>query len=863
MMRHLRIPILLLALLPWLPSRLLAQTLDPAFHIPAIYGEASITDAAQMPNGQFVVAGSFTRINGQAGKGLARFSAAGVEDQAFRQNLSTATVTVEKLIPMTNGQLLVQGDYQAGTVQRHYLFRLNADGTLDATLNLVFAGSYPYPNVVQTIVQPDGRILIMGYLTGNSNAEIFRLLSNGTRDTSFSVALGTGSQDTQMLLQPDGKIVLGGDILQVNGVTNYFIARLNSDGSTDTGFQSAAYTNARLYIYTIALDATGALLVGGAAANVIGGQPCSLFRLLSTGALDPTFTAPTTVNARDCKRVVVQPNGQLAVLANTYSTATQAVFSYGSQLVHLQANGALDTAFQPGTGPDGALNEIRSLANGSLLTWGSINNFAGQRCTLALVQPTGGIDIGFAPLLQEPAQVHKIVRQQDGKLLIAGRFNSIDGHLTDRIARLLPTGQPDLTFSWRQPNSATWDLTALAVQADGRILVAGTTANTNIFSSTNLPNEQVFVRLGISGSQDPGFVPAVAFNQQPTAGVRLLAEQANGQLVVGGTFTDAAGKANLTRLLPSGSVDPAFTPPASQPVIYSGLVQANGTIACVVPVAGVPYSQTIERLLPGGTSDPAFAYTPPAQGPATGLPYTGLEQLFQVPATGDYIASGVLSATQVLARVTANGASASGFAAPFQPINGPALPYAGVNAVAAQSDGRLVVGGYMQQSSQFGAPSILLARLESNGQLDASFSTNVITNPAGTPVYERYSVSDVLVQPDGAIVAGGYFLEAAGQPVTGLVRFLPTGVLAVRAGKGESSQIQAWPVPAHAVLHLQLEASARPQRVSLLDALGKTVISQPTLESDLTLNTAALAPGLYVLRVEYASGPATRRVVIE
>lgn len=868
MVNQLRLPILLLVILLRLPNQLQAQTLDPTFHIPEIYCEASVADVAQMPNGQYVVAGNFIRVNGQAGTGLARFDASGTTDQTFRQNLSGATVKVEKVYPMANGQLLVQGNYTAGTVQRLYLFRLNADGTLDATFNLALPGAGMYPNVTQAIVQPDGRILVMGlYLSGYSvSFELLRVMSDGSRDTSFSATLNDFSQDQLMALQTDGKIVLGGSLSEANGIRYPFFARLNSNGSTDTSYHQAAYTNARLYINSIALDANNSLLVGGLGINVVNGQATPLFRMLSTGAFDPGFTCPASLLGRDCDLVSVQHNGQISVLMNTYSSVTNLSYSFNSQLFRLQSSGAVDAAFQPGTGPDYLLAGVRGLASGNLFTWGYFNNFAGQRRTVALLQPSGSVDAGFAPMLQNVGSVEKIVRQADGKLVITGRFNSIDGHLTDRVARVLPSGQPDVSFAWRQPNSASWGTTALAVQADGQVLLAGSSYTSNTFTGTSLNVQTLFTRLTTSGAADASFVPALTLN--PTSSpnssrIQLLAEQANGQLVVGGTFTDANGKANLTRLLANGSIDPTFTPPIAQPAVYSGLVQANGAIACVVPVAGTSFSQTIERLLPNGGLDPIFAYTPPAQV-SQGLPYTGLEHVYQIPTTGGYITSGVLGATQVLGRTTASGADEPGFSAPFQPIAGPALAYAAVNEVAIQSDGRLVVGGYMQQSSQFGAPATLLARLEPSGQLDASFSTSFITNPVGMSIFERYSVSDVLVQPDGAIVVAGNFPVAGGQAVTGLVRLLPAGVLAVGSARLHDAAVQAWPVPAHDALHLRLPAGIHPQRVSLRDALGRPVVSQVANgPGELMLPTAALARGLYVVYLECAEGLLTQKVVLE
>jgi uncharacterized delta-60 repeat protein len=836
------------------PHLLLAQVLDPTFHIPEIYREAQVADAAQQPDGQYVVAGTFTRVNGQPASMLARFDAAGTLDPVFQQNLSVATLRANKVYPLANGQLLVQGDYQAGAVQRHFLFRLNADGTLDPTFALTFPGPYRYPSVAQALVQPDGRILILGYFTG-STTEIYRLLPDGTRDPSFSVTLRTGSQDTKMLLQPDGKLILGGDVNQVNGAPPFFIARLNSDGSTDATYHPAAYTNARLYINTIALDANGALLVGGEALNVVGGRSQAIFRLLPTGALDPTFSLAASLLPRSCSRLVVQPGGQIVALFDTYAlgaSGTTINYSFREQLVRLLPSGALDPAFQLGSGPDMTITDIRSQANGSVLTWGGFHNFSGQRRTLALLQPSGALDPGFAPLLQAPGTIDRIVRQATGNLLLTGSFNTIDGHLTDCVARLLPTGQPDIAFAWRQPASATLGLTAATIQANGQVLLAGSTLATSNAASL----QPFFVRLAPDGTPDASFVPALTVPTTYQSGIRLLAVQADGHVLVGGSFVDAAGRANLTRLTPSGSVDATFTPRASQPVIYSGLVLADGGLACVVP--GPATGQTIERLLPSGQLDPTFTYVPPTAPSA-------LEAIFPAPAPGGYVASGVFGTDQVLARTTATGAPVTGFAAPFRAFAGPADPFSGINAVAAQADGRLLVGGTLNQSNSFGGPIALLARLDANGQLDPTFSTAFITNPLpATHAYNSsYSVNSLLTQPDGSTLVGGYFLAAGGRPATGLVRLLAPNALAAGTPRRSRAGVQAWPIPAHTVLNIALAPEAHPQRVTLLNALGNTVLSQEVLQPEFTLDTTPLAPGLYLLRVAYADGVATRPVVLE
>jgi hypothetical protein len=119
-----------------------------------------------------------------------------------------------------------------------------------------------------------------------------------------------------------------------------------------------------------------------------------------------------------------------------------------------------------------------------------------------------------------------------------------------------------------------------------------------------------------------------------------------------------------------------------------------------------------------------------------------------------------------------------------------------------------------------------------------------------------------MVQPDGAIMGAGSFTSAGGQAIAGLVRLLDSNVLSV-SSRQLAASTQAWPVPAHGTLHLALDAASRPQRVELLDALGRVALSRATPQAELTLDTSPLKAGVYVLRVQYASGPVARRVVVE
>ncbi|MGC3957257.1 MAG: delta-60 repeat domain-containing protein [Verrucomicrobiota bacterium] len=97
-----------------------------------------------------------------------------------------------------------------------------------------------FTRVYTTALQPDGKILIGGdfvQVNGATAFKVARLNSDGTPDSTFDAGVGLqGGMALKILLQPDGKILVGGRFVQVNGVPRNRIARLNSDGSLDPSF---------------------------------------------------------------------------------------------------------------------------------------------------------------------------------------------------------------------------------------------------------------------------------------------------------------------------------------------------------------------------------------------------------------------------------------------------------------------------------------------------------------------------------------------------------------------------------------------------------------------------------------------------
>src|SRR5213075_3405102 len=93
-------------------------------------------------------------------------------------------------------------------------------------------------------------------------SNVARLNHDGTADTTFqSGTLGANAVVETMIVQSDGKILIGGGFTSVNGTPRYHIARLNTNGSVDSGFQSPLSNGGD--VESMALQGDGKLVIGG------------------------------------------------------------------------------------------------------------------------------------------------------------------------------------------------------------------------------------------------------------------------------------------------------------------------------------------------------------------------------------------------------------------------------------------------------------------------------------------------------------------------------------------------------------------------------------------------------------------------
>jgi len=326
------------------------------------------------PNGKIVIGGYFSQVNGYAAEFLARLNVDGSTDTTFDSSSMAFTDAVEDLAVQPDGKIVVGGGGSAGT----YVARLNSDGSPDSTF-MTNIGTGVNFGVQAVAIQPDQKILIGGYFTrfdGSTVNRIARLNPNGSLDTTFVTNIGTGLDASVwgIGLQPDGKIVVGGDFATLDGNTVNHIARLNADGTPDLTFTSNnSGTNIGRdgFVWGLGVQPDDKILVGGAFTTMDGQPANSIARLNSDGSVDTDFRANISSGANNLvSSFAVQANGKIVV--GGYFTSMSGIPA--GKMARLNSDGTTDVSFINNLGTGFTVDQVFIVslqANGDILAGGN------------------------------------------------------------------------------------------------------------------------------------------------------------------------------------------------------------------------------------------------------------------------------------------------------------------------------------------------------------------------------------------------------------------------------------------------------------------------------------------------------------
>lgn len=387
-------------------------------------------------------------------------------------------------------------------------------GTLDASFDgdgMVFTDFMAgYDAAASVAVQPDGKIVTVGYATGAGSSSDFgvtRHLPDGSLDTTFS---GDGRQVTDILtfgdearsvaIQPDGGIVVSGYAYNSFGLVNSVVVRYLPDGSLDPSFSADGIVIieyqfggfAESSANAVALQADGKIVVAGGA-TVGNDGVFALARLNTDGSLDNTFsfdgrvTTDLTNDADACLAVAIQPDGRIVVSGFSFNGIDDDV-----SLARYNTDGSLDAGFS-GDGimttvlaPGGGM--FRGLAlqpDGKIVVAGSVDSFV-----LAVVRydadgtqdPTFDGDGMLTSAMSFGCEARSVVVQPDGKIVVAGTVSTGSGP-DILLARYHADGTFDTSFAGAgvvyTDVGGGDEGNDVLLQPDGKIVVVGAAPNGN------------------------------------------------------------------------------------------------------------------------------------------------------------------------------------------------------------------------------------------------------------------------------------------------------------------------------------------------------------------------------------------------
>jgi uncharacterized delta-60 repeat protein len=374
-----------------------------------------------------------------------------------------------------------------------------------------------------------------GALASSGQARVLTLRPyEGTLDASFDPGVGADEQVYAIALQSDGKVVIGGAFTHYNGTGRNHIARVNTDGSLDTSVDPG--TEPDTFVYAIALQADGKILIGGTFTLYNGTSRPGIARLNANGSLDTSFDPGDGVEG-ELKAMLVQPNGKILIGGwfDLYNGTSRA------NVARVNADGSLDSGFDPGTGPDNRVHSLALQPDGKVLIGGYFNAVSSQvRHHLARLNASGSLDTTFDPgaVENEWAIVYSIVVQPNGKVLVGGNFTQYDGIDRSGIARANADGSIDPAFD--PGDGANDTVYALALQPNGKVLLAGA------FDSYNGVDRWFIARANGNGTLDTSFDPGTGADDLIMAMVR----QPNGKVLIGGSFVtyDNVGRNRIARV---------------------------------------------------------------------------------------------------------------------------------------------------------------------------------------------------------------------------------------------------------------------------------------------------------------------------
>jgi len=523
----------------------------------------------------------------------------GALDKSFDPGIGANSRVMSTAVQI-DGKVLVGGAFTGynGT-NRNYLVRLNSSGALDSGFGLgSVVNNGANGDVYSISLQPNGKIIIGGDFTsynGVSRNSIARLNSDGSLDDTFNPGVGANNIVYSTSLQPNGKIIIGGSFLSYNGIDRSRIARLNSDGSLDDTFNPGVGANDSVWAISLQID--GKVLIGGYFSVYNTLPRHSIARLNTDGTLDLTFDAGASNKVVFSISIQSDDKIIIAGIYNDYQTAPLGKIN----VVRLNTDGSRDTSFALGTGANGTVFSILIQSDGKIIFGGDFNSYGDvPRNRIARLNTNGTLDTSFNPGTGSNYVIHSISTYSNDKLIIGGNFTTYGGGTRNHVARLgigitSPATAPDMTAATDNGISNTDNITSDTTPDFEMVCVSGNTVKLYVDNVAIAPTA---LCVGSSVIITP--VNALTLGAHNMTYTESNGGAESGQSQVLPIYIKSGFAITLLEVVPIGVTDD-FTPSYTFTTDQAGTITYGGSCSSIITSATLGFNAVTFNALPLGT----------------------------------------------------------------------------------------------------------------------------------------------------------------------------------------------------------------------------------------------------------------------
>lgn len=469
---------------------------------------------ASPADGKIYLAGSISNFNNAVAANIIRLNQNGTFDSSFNVTQNVVSNVFNSGISdfgvLSNGNIIVSGDFTLNEL--HDLAMYNASGNLVENFQFSNEQSPNNPEIYCISVADNDGIYVSGYFKNinqiyNSKGSIVKIQPDGETDLSFNPNYGSIGETPIAKCFPlnDGTLLLS-SALQYNERKMNGIIKVNNNGTVAVE-DYENYKALPFYGHQYRYNNQGELFV-----LTFSG----VYKMQENGLIDDTFTTTEGLvpNINTFKKAIaIQSDGKVIIGGNFKLNANT---QYRQRIFRVSSSGAVDAFFNIGKGFNGmaagnyeySVNCLEVQSDDKILVGGKFNDFDDTACNnFTRLNADGSLDQAFNTALGTGfnKEIKDILLQDDGKIIVAGLFSTLNAINAHYIVRLNQNGTIDNTFSSPFPQVTDFN----------RVTKVKTLNNGKYIISAIIDGVQKLLRLNSDGTIDATFSSENVFLEMP------------------------------------------------------------------------------------------------------------------------------------------------------------------------------------------------------------------------------------------------------------------------------------------------------------------------------------------------------------